>query len=514
MVANCLLFLLLTALFCRPALCGQIHDAAQSGDLAQVKELLKENPDLVLSKDTPGWTALHYAAYYGRKDVAELLLNKNADVNTKDNQGLTPLHLAAKEGHKDTAEVLLTNKADVNAKDNNGHTALHFAAIYGYKDVIDLLLASKAALDNIHDAAAVGALEAVKLLLGQNPDLVMSKDSEGKTPLHYAVLNGHKDVVELLLNYKADINVKDKDGYTPLYEAAKGGHKEVAELLLTKKADVNAKDNKGYSPLHEAVVADDKSVVELLLLNKADVNAIDTNNRQTPLHLAAWNGRKNVAQLLLAHNADMNAKNQYGETPLDMALSLAAPGGRHLDVAELLLPSKVDIDTVIASGKTRLMIAAENGDNDLVDLLVTHMANKTIKSSDGKTALDYANGKLSELKSLQVEKIDANTVKITDGFAYQRDIVLESPSEIRITGFLGNLMMTEGVVPTGGQSAVGMTWVFTKPNLVLHNGDNIYTSLTNHASIRFTKEGVILKSFKIETPKEEGIRKVIKTVAN
>jgi hypothetical protein len=122
------------------AFCGEIHDAALEGDLAKVKALLNENPDLVLRKDDRyGMTPLHYAAAYGHKDVAELLLANKADVNAKDNQGWTPLHYAALKGYADVAELLLANKAEVNAEANSGWTPLHYAAANGHKDVAELL---------------------------------------------------------------------------------------------------------------------------------------------------------------------------------------------------------------------------------------------------------------------------------------------------------------------------------------------------------------------------------------
>ena len=65
------------------------------------------------------------------------------------------------------------------------------------------------------------------------------------TPLHAAAYNGYKDVAELLLANKADVNAKDSDGMTPLHMAASNGHKDVAELLLANKAEVNARTNSG-----------------------------------------------------------------------------------------------------------------------------------------------------------------------------------------------------------------------------------------------------------------------------
>jgi len=121
------------------ALCGEIHDAAKNGDLGRVKALVKDNPDLVFSTDNDGWTALHYAAFNGKKDVAELLLADHADVNAKDNKGLTPLHFAAGRDHRDVVELLLANNADVNAKANNGATPLDLAGGGGHKDVVELL---------------------------------------------------------------------------------------------------------------------------------------------------------------------------------------------------------------------------------------------------------------------------------------------------------------------------------------------------------------------------------------
>src|ERR1035437_7312102 len=67
---------------------GEIHDAAKAGDLEKVAVLLKNNPDLVFSKDTNGATPLHLAALFGHKYVVELLLAFKAEVNATNNAGV------------------------------------------------------------------------------------------------------------------------------------------------------------------------------------------------------------------------------------------------------------------------------------------------------------------------------------------------------------------------------------------------------------------------------------------
>ena len=164
-------------------------------------------------------------------------------------------------------------------------------------------------ISSIHDAAAGGDLEKVKALLKDNPDLVFSKHGiqlyhiakVGRTPLHDAAFRGSKDVVELLLANKAEVNAKDNEGVMPLHKAAFCGHKDVAALLLANGAEVNAKDNRSWTPLHWAACNTQKDVAELLLANKAEVNAKDKYSRQTPLRLAMLGGKKDVAELLQQH---------------------------------------------------------------------------------------------------------------------------------------------------------------------------------------------------------------------
>ena len=119
----------------------------------------------------------------------------------------------------------------------------------------------------------------------------------------------------------ADVNVKyeDLNGWAPLIFAALGGHREITELLIDSGAEVNAKSyNDGWAPLHGAAQNGHKEIAELLVAVGADVNAM--GRMGTPLHYAAARGRNKIVELLIAKGADVNILNDFGKTPLDIAL--------------------------------------------------------------------------------------------------------------------------------------------------------------------------------------------------
>ncbi len=184
---------------------------------------------------------------------------------------------------------------------------------------------------SLHEAALNGKLEKAKALLQANPDLVFSQASESsQTPLHLAAEYGHKDVAELLLANKADVEAKANGGWTPLLQAVFGGHKDLVELLVANKADVNVKEGSGRTPLHVAVENGYTEIAAFLLASKADAN-VKNRDGDTPLHIAAAGGHKEMVWLLLSNKAEIAAKDSSGRTALDLAVL-----HNYTDVAELL----------------------------------------------------------------------------------------------------------------------------------------------------------------------------------
>lgn len=121
----------------------------QEWEFEELRSFLIENPSNInLSIDEDGGTCLHYAAWGGYKELAELLLQElNDDVNKRSSDtNSTPLHFAA-YGHDEIVELLLGSGADVNALDHDGNTPLHFAVFKNQKNIVEILLKHNARID-------------------------------------------------------------------------------------------------------------------------------------------------------------------------------------------------------------------------------------------------------------------------------------------------------------------------------------------------------------------------------
>lgn len=134
------------------------------------------------------------AAADGNLDDIERLLAYGADIEQQGAMGMRALHYAAKANNVGTVIALLGGKADANAKDDNESTPLHIAAIEGHLQIVKLLLA--------HGGATIEA-----------------SDNNGRTALHHAVMSSSVEIVKELMDRKANRAAMDSMGWTPIKHA-------------------------------------------------------------------------------------------------------------------------------------------------------------------------------------------------------------------------------------------------------------------------------------------------------
>ena len=186
----------------------------------------------------------------------------------------------------------------------------------------------------LYEATKQDRTDAIRSILSSgmvDVDPVNPVDPLERAPLHLAAMNGHADVVEVLLGFGADPNRVEWWGCTPLLWAAENGHKKVVQALLDSGANPNLAANGGETPLHDASSRGHNEVVLVLLLAGAEPNKANYFGR-TPLHRAVHCGSKQLVAMLLDFGTDPQIKDNTGRTPLDEAV---AWGKR--DVEQLLL---------------------------------------------------------------------------------------------------------------------------------------------------------------------------------
>jgi len=204
-------------------------------------------------------------------------------------------------------------------------TSLHILALYGLSSVYQSFLSAgeKGRLSYLEDRieGALGPRNAAMLIAEM--ENVSAQDSDGMTALHYAVGEGNKEVMELLVSNGADVNAVNQDNglVTVLHWAAVNGKRDVMKRLLEHGADVEAKAEDGWNVLHFAAQNSQWEVVKWLVGHGVDVEAKEKYG-QTILHFAARNNEWEVVKWLVERGANVNAIHSAGRgfrTVLDLA---------------------------------------------------------------------------------------------------------------------------------------------------------------------------------------------------
>jgi ankyrin repeat protein len=273
-------------------------EMATEGNIAEITRAIEIGIEID-ELGAKGHTALMVAAYYGHRSVVNALLAAGADPNllSDDNglgAGMTALMLAAgsffASNRQQIAKLLIAGGADVNQRGVGGKTAIFYAALAGsgYQDCVETLIAAGADLDLHNDrghtvltsvataenysmlnllmqagasteglasiqliqAAAGGNINRVRALLTTSVNL----DLDRGAAIGNAAAAGHTQIVELLIQAGANVNLTDKLGFSPIASAAYSGYSEIVNLLIEAGADIQApaSESQSYSALEYA----------------------------------------------------------------------------------------------------------------------------------------------------------------------------------------------------------------------------------------------------------------------
>ena len=244
-------------------------DAIVSGDAAKLKQLLHQYPELVRERSTREHrsTLLHYVSANGVEDfrqktprniveITQILLDAGAEVDAESEAyggGSTTLGLVATSAHPKQAgvqitllEMLLERGASMEhpGSTGNGHSAVWGCLANGCGEAARFF-ASRGAHMNLEEAAGVGRLDVVKTYFDENgslkPDVTRQQMESG---FMHACGYGHAEVVEFLLEKGVHPGWRSKDGDTGLHWATYGPHLNVVKLLLQRGAPVNVRDER------------------------------------------------------------------------------------------------------------------------------------------------------------------------------------------------------------------------------------------------------------------------------
>lgn len=327
------------------------------------------------TKNNHGRNLLHHLCFIGDDQLVATLLDHRPkiDINLK-----SMMIISENEGNTLSPLLITINRG------SKGHRAI--SAMLIKKGAILPAPGSKPAIILLLNAAAFGHEEVVKACIQNKFDL----DGcivEGETALYFAVKDNHPNIVKLLLDANANIDLKHKKDFTPLYIAALKNSIEIVQLLIAKGA-MNTPAASGNCALHAAAQNGNTQMIELLIRSKvvADIN-VRNKIGETALCIAAEFGQTDALSVLLEFGADPELASYDDEpplpqlvTPLDSQLQIqkdcsmaplrTAASKGHLEIVKLLIKNKAFINARSNKGITALWAASEQGHSEIVEFLL------------------------------------------------------------------------------------------------------------------------------------------------
>lgn len=306
--------------------------AMERGDAKTVNQLLAQLPeDMIDDTDYKGRTLLHLAVEHGLDDVVETLMALDIDLGAKagDCGDYTALHFAAEFGRDKITTRLLDELPNlVHQRTQNKRTALHLAVVKGHATIVRQLLATDLELVDNEEFVSGGVLE-FAVNYGREEIITMLLESVRSKSLSFgqvlfscAVRMGYDHIAtQLLAQNPRLIDKADANGNNALHLAAARGRGVIAAQLIAEKPYlIKARSDSGKPVLHLAIEADCEQIVaQLLAVEPNLIHKLSPGNKNA-LHVAAECGcGKLMAQLLAAKPAMASHMDSHGQLPLHHA---------------------------------------------------------------------------------------------------------------------------------------------------------------------------------------------------
>lgn len=378
-----------------------LHSAARRNRYVLVQYIIDNlKCESLIASNNLGETPLHIAVQNQGIETVKLLV-QHIDVNIKNNEMLSVLHIACRQGNLDIVKILLSNNANIHDIGDLSYTPIQIATKHCRLDIVKYLveysndtniLQSRTDTNEtlLHTAVKFGRFnnvpnDTVKYLIEKNVCPIDSVDDRCNTALHYACGTFMVDVVTILVEHGADINIRNIDGNTPFHFAAKTGSIDIVNFLLEKGGDTNAKNKKGNTPVNISVSHAKYKPVKCLLQRGADVYA---KNRKgiCIVHQLAISGGEFLFKYLLDNfeGTNVDVKNNKKQTPLALAMKLSS--NKNVDI----LLGKQNINAQDIFGNTALHEACRFNNPAFVTKLLNAGANVNIQNNEGNTPIHLA----------------------------------------------------------------------------------------------------------------------------
>ncbi|GMF23785.1 unnamed protein product [Phytophthora lilii] len=284
------------------------------------------------------------------------------------------MRVACQNGQEDVARDLIERDIEIEQRDRAGNTPLIVAASYNSVDVVELLLEQGALIEVTNNSGlSVLAKASLKGCATDVAELFIGKF--GKQGQLGSV------VVGPIIKKGAQAQIQSSTSSTALVIACQYGDLHTPQALVHGGECVNAQDDKGCSPLHYAALRGKTGIVGMLLDNSASID-VSAKSGWIALMNASYNGHSEIVSMIAERGRNVNLQCPNGLT----ALSIACRFG-HLITAHQLIHSRSSVDMDDQHGNSPLMCASNNAHVPIIQLLVEHGANIDLASKSGWNAL-------------------------------------------------------------------------------------------------------------------------------